>query len=74
MTFEKEVLEARKRVMGMDAIDGFKNRHLLTVLAALEAGLKTPSNKCQYDAFVMLQDLVASNRKSRKTSVKVSGV
>jgi len=45
MKFEKEVLEARKRVMGMDAIDGCKNRHLLTVLAALDAGLKNPSNK-----------------------------
>ena len=65
MTFEKEVLEARKRVMGMDAIDGFPDFHLLTVLLALEAGLKNPSKKCQYDAFVMLQDLVASSRECR---------
>ena len=49
---------ARKRVAAMDAIDGFRDRSVETILAALETGLRSVENQdCLYDAFVMLLDV-----------------
>ena len=56
MTFEQEVAAARQRVADLDEIDGFADRAMLTILLALEAGLRRPESAAQYDAYVMLQD------------------
>ena len=66
-TFDSEVAEARKRVMSFDEGDGFNDRGLLTILFALEAGLRHPETGAQYDAYVMLRD-VACEDKTRSTS------
>ena len=64
MDFEKHMDDARKRVAAMDRIDGVCDRHLATICAALEAGLKRPETGAQFDALVMLLD-VKNNRKLR---------
>jgi hypothetical protein len=56
--FDKEYKHAKKRVAELDAVDGFPDRHLGTILSALEAGLKHPKTGAHYDALVMLEDLV----------------
>lgn len=55
--FDQQVAAARDRVHGMDAIDGFADREPATILAALQAGLRDPSNGAAFDAYVMLQDI-----------------
>ena len=62
MSFEQKVKEARKRVDHYDQIDGFKERHLRVILFALEAGLKRRDG-CEFDAYVMLKDVVESSGK-----------
>jgi len=64
-TFEADVQAARQRVSDFDEIDGFPNRDLGVILAALEAGLRDTTNGAQYDAYVMLQDVVAQNGKGQ---------
>ncbi len=54
--FKVEVEKARKRVRGMDCVDGFKDRYLSTILFALECGLKNPETGAQFDAYVMLEE------------------
>jgi hypothetical protein len=56
--FNKQVKEARKRVESFDDIDGYKDRHAKTILFALEAGIMKPDTGAQFDAYVMLQDVV----------------
>jgi len=62
--FQNEVERAIYRVKHMDAIDGAKDRKLSTILAALEAGLRKPRTGGQYDAYVMLQEVVNANHDS----------
>ena len=57
MSFESEMAKARTRVAEMDEVDGSKDRKTLTIMLALEAGLKNPESGAQYDALVMLNDL-----------------
>lgn len=57
-TFPQRLQEAEKRVAEMDSVDGWKDRNLTTILAALEAGLKNPISGGHYDAYVMLRDIV----------------
>ena len=60
--FEKKKSEARKRVDGMDAVAKIKDRDPLTIMSALECGLKNPITDASYDALVMLEDVVNANR------------
>jgi hypothetical protein len=64
-TFEEEVAEAEKRVAEMDRVEGYRERSIGTILAALETGLKHPENGAHYDAFVMLTDLRAETERKR---------
>lgn len=54
---DKQRLIARARVNAMDEIDGTKDRHFGTIIAALTCGLINPSTGAQFDALVMLEDL-----------------
>jgi hypothetical protein len=59
MTFEDNVRLAEIRVDAMYHADGFADRELLTILLALEEGLRCGSGS-EYDAFVMLRDIALS--------------
>jgi hypothetical protein len=56
--FDERVKKAEKTVAFMDQHDGWTDRELPTVLAALECGLKRPETNSHFDAFVMLRDRV----------------
>lgn len=64
MTHEQKIAKAENNVKSLDQYDGFKDRYLGTILAALEAGLNRPETNAHYDALVMLRDLVETNRKN----------
>lgn len=66
--FNKQYMEAKRRVAAFDKQDGFKDRHLGTILTALQAGLKQPHTGAQYDALVMLEDLVKEQLARRKAA------
>ena len=51
---------ARVRVADYDRIDGYKDRDLPTIAAAMETGLRMEDNGPVYDAFVMLEELAAA--------------
>ena len=55
--FEKEITQAVDRVNCMDKTDGFQNRYIDVVAAALSAGLVNPASNAQFDALVMLADM-----------------
>ncbi len=57
MSFEENVANAVVMISVGDVIDGFKNRELETILAALECGLKRPETLAQFDAYVMLKEV-----------------
>lgn len=57
-SFEANKTKAIANVAALDAVDGFKDRELSTIYFALEAGLKKPETNAQFDALVMLEDLV----------------
>ena len=61
LTFDIEVKAAQERVAAMDAMDGVKDRQLLTIFLALKAGLQNPGTGAQFDAFVMMGDIVAEH-------------
>jgi hypothetical protein len=56
--FKAGVAAARKRVSTMDSIDGFKDRFLGTILAAMKAGIFFPETGAHFDAYVMLEDYI----------------
>jgi len=56
--FKAHVATAKERVSKMDAVDGFKDRHVGTILAALKAGIMYPETGAQFDAYVMLDECV----------------
>ena len=56
--FDAKVENAKARVAEMDKVDGFKDRHLRTILFALAAGLQRPETNSHYDAYVMLADKI----------------
>lgn len=56
--FNAGVAAAKKRICKMDAIDGFKDRAVETLLAALKAGICFPDTGAQFDAYVMLGECV----------------
>jgi hypothetical protein len=58
--FAAQMLRAQERVAQMDAIDGFKDRALATIHAALKCGLQRPETGAAYDALVMLESLLLS--------------
>lgn len=64
--FASKVKKARAFVDSLDKIDGFKDRELGTILAALEGGLKRPEDNSHFDAYVMLDDLVRGVRHGDK--------
>jgi hypothetical protein len=55
--FNLRLAKAKKDVAKMDQIDGYKERSIGTIHAALECGLKNPDTNAAFDALVMLQDL-----------------
>jgi hypothetical protein len=59
-TFEQNKQRAIRNVADLDHADGYKDRQLTTIIFALEAGLKNPKSNAQFDALVMLEDLVSS--------------
>ena len=60
--------KAIKNVADLDGVDGFKDRYIGTIAAALEAGLRHPETNAAFDALVMLED-----RDSRRTVCVVPG-
>ena len=62
--FDKCKAKARKNVDDMDAVDGFQDRNSGTVLAALECGLKNPDTNAQFDALVMIEDILSNERRT----------
>jgi hypothetical protein len=62
--FAAKLLAARKRVAEMDEMDGFKDRHLATIVAALRSGLANFESNygSEFDALVMLEDLLDQER------------
>ena len=62
--FKAGVAAARKRVSKMDAIDGFKDRAVETLLAALKAGICFPDTGAQFDAYVMLDECVTTSKEA----------
>ena len=60
--FFKKVIAAQKRVESFDKIDGEKDRNLLTILFALEAGLKEDID-CAFDAYIMLKEITDGKSK-----------
>jgi hypothetical protein len=56
--FAKKVTEAEAHVRALDAVDGHKDRDLRTILYALQAGIINPSSGAEFDAYVMLKELV----------------
>jgi len=56
--FKAGVAAARKRVSIMDSIDGFKDRFMGTILAAMKAGILFPETGAHFDAYVMLEDYI----------------
>lgn len=61
--FTAAVDAATKRVASMDEHDGHQACDPLTIMLALEAGLKRPDNGAQFDAYVMLRQAVAGMKK-----------
>lgn len=55
--FEACFAKAARFVAEMDEHDGWADRNLSTIIAALQAGLIDPSNNAHFDALVMLIDL-----------------
>ena len=56
--FDEKLNEARKRVHSFDKIEGFKNRHISTIMSALKAGINSRMNEdCLFDAYVMLEEI-----------------
>jgi len=49
---------AQQRVASFDTRDGFQDRKLATIWAALEMGIRKPESDAHLDAYVMLSDLV----------------
>jgi hypothetical protein len=68
-SFEDSVREARRRVVSMDMTDGFVDRYLPTILMALECGLRNPALGAEFDAYVMLQDLLNKARNGEQISL-----
>jgi hypothetical protein len=60
-TFEENKQRAIRNLASLDDADGYKDRQLRTILFALEAGLRNPESNAQFDALVMLEDLVSSS-------------
>lgn len=55
--FNTKFHNAKVRVMRMDAIDGWANRELPAIAAALRAGIMIDNEECLFEALVMLCDL-----------------
>ena len=56
--FEQLKAKARRNVQRLDACDGFADRNIGTVLDALDCGLRFPETNAQFDALIMLEDIV----------------
>ena len=61
--FDKEVKEARQRVISLDKIDGWEDRLPSTIWCALKAGIMNKDSKSEFDAYVMLEDLCKEEHK-----------
>lgn len=68
--FDKRIRKATSDVKAMDAIDGAEDNSLVTVLFAMEAGLKNPESGAQYDAYVMLKRIIHNGAKQESTQCK----
>lgn len=66
MTFEERLDRARKDVEMLDSVDGYRDRRLATILAALGAGLKNPDSNSHFDAYVMLEARVQMEEQLRR--------
>ncbi len=64
--FERMRSEAIARVHEMDKIDGYKDREPLTILTALECGLRNPHTLAHWDALAMLQEVVDASVERRR--------
>ena len=62
--FNAGVAAAKKRISKMDAIDGFKDGAVETLLAALKAGICFPDTGAQFDAYVMLDECVTASKEA----------
>ena len=56
--FSACLAKAENNVKDLDGHDGYKDRDLRTILAALEAGLINPETNAHFDAYVMLKEVV----------------
>jgi hypothetical protein len=61
--FDEGVDNALKRVAAMDKVDGFKDREVLTILGAIEAGIRSGDKTCLFDAYAMLMDWQIEHQK-----------
>jgi hypothetical protein len=55
--FKNKLIEAKKRVIGMDEIDGFADRNPGTICEALYTGVQRGNESCVFDALFMLLDV-----------------
>lgn len=60
--YDAEHAKARINVDNLDELDGWEDRELGTILAALDSGLRQDIS-CAFEALVMLEDLVLTKKK-----------
>lgn len=66
--FNKELARAENNVREMDKVDGYKDRYIGTIVAALECGLSADTggaSLAEFDALVMLKDLYKAELDNR---------
>jgi len=61
-TYKERLALAIVNVSKFDKIEGAKDRSLGTILSALEAGLRSPETNCHFEALVMLNDAIRTER------------
>jgi len=60
--FNAKMEKARENVRLLDEVEGFKDRELTTIASSIRAGLRHPETNAGFDALVMIEDLIRSNR------------
>jgi hypothetical protein len=62
--YERKKKQAAITVAALDRLDGYKDRELRMIAIALECGLKYPKSNCQYEALIMLEDLLQPTKET----------
>lgn len=60
------VARAELRVAELDKVDGYAERHVDTIMAAIEAGIKCPESGAVFEAYVMLRDVAKIQQQLRR--------